>query len=201
MDFNGNVTDANNNSVTGIAITSANTDNGSWWYSINNGTDWNPLTDVSNSNARLLAADGNTRIYFQPNTDFSGDIKNAIVFRAWDQTTGNNGDNADTSTSGDTSAFSNMTDIASIQVNPLSTVSITATDSTAAETTSNSNNGNYYISRSQTTGDLTVKLAIDTTSTASTTDYLFSFDNDPVIVIISDITFVTVVIPDGVFRG
>ncbi|MDY6902320.1 MAG: DUF4347 domain-containing protein [Cyanobacteriota bacterium] len=193
VDLNSNVTDANNNTVTGIAITSANTDNGSWWYSINNGTDWNSLADVSNANARLLAADTDTRIYFQPNTDFNGDIKNAIVFRAWDQTTGSNGGYADTTTSGGTTAFSNMTDIASIQVNPLSTVSIKATDPSAAET--NNDKGNYYISRTQTSGDLTVQLAIDTTSNASTSDYLFSVGQNPVTVISST---VTVVIPDGI---
>ena len=37
---------------------------------------------------RLLAADANTRIYFQPNADYNGTLATAITFRAWDQSSG-----------------------------------------------------------------------------------------------------------------
>ena len=43
---------------------------------------------VANNNARLLAADANTRLYFQPNANYNGTLANAITFRAWDQTSG-----------------------------------------------------------------------------------------------------------------
>ncbi|MCA9049689.1 MAG: DUF4347 domain-containing protein, partial [Planctomycetaceae bacterium] len=85
-----NVTDTAG-SYTGIAVTAANTTNGTWWYSINNGSTWAALGAVSSTSARLLAADSQTRIYFQPNAGFSGTIASAITFRAWDRTSGANG--------------------------------------------------------------------------------------------------------------
>ncbi len=195
VDLNTNVTDSNSGAVTGIAITTANTANGTLWYSTNNGTNWNPLGQVSNTNARLLSADTSTRLYFQPNTTFNGNINNAIVFRAWDQTSGTNGGTADTSVSGGVTAFSNTTDIASIRVIPTSTVSLSATDTTAAEATPTTNTGIYNITRTQTDGVLTVKLAIDASSTASASDYNFSINTGTVSVSGST---VTVVIPNGV---
>ena len=78
----------------GIAITAADTTNGTWFYSTNNGASWNALGAVANANARLLAADANTRLCFQPNPDYNGTLANAITFRAWDQTSGSNGTSA-----------------------------------------------------------------------------------------------------------
>ncbi|MGB7989486.1 MAG: DUF4347 domain-containing protein, partial [Candidatus Methylophosphatis roskildensis] len=101
----------------GIAVTAADTANGSWYYSINGGTNWNPLGAVANNNARLLAADANTRLYFQPNANYNGTIANAITFRAWDQTSGSNGGTANTTTNGGSTAFSSATDTASLTVN------------------------------------------------------------------------------------
>ncbi len=75
----------------GVAITAADTTNGTWFYSTNNGATWNALGAVSDANARLLAEDGSTRLYFQANADYHGTLANAITFRAWDQTSGING--------------------------------------------------------------------------------------------------------------
>ena len=61
---------------------------------------------VATNNARLLAADGNTRLYFQPNANYHGTLATAITFRAWDQTSGSNGAPADTTSNGGTTAFS-----------------------------------------------------------------------------------------------
>ena len=91
-----NVTDPDAGALLGIAITAADTTNGSWLYSINGGTSWNALGAVSDASARLLAADANTRIYFQPNANYNGTLANAITFRAWDQTSGVNGGTANT---------------------------------------------------------------------------------------------------------
>ena len=55
----------------GIAITAAYVANGSWYYSLNNGTSWNPMGIPSNTLSRLLAADAGTRVYFQPSPGFS----------------------------------------------------------------------------------------------------------------------------------
>ena len=91
-----NVTDPDSGALLGIAVTSADTTNGTWHYSTDNGTNWFALGAVANNNARLLAADANTRIYFQPNADYNGTLASAITFRAWDQTSGTNGGTADT---------------------------------------------------------------------------------------------------------
>ncbi len=111
-----NVADPDGVVAIGIAVTAADSSNGTWFYSIDGGSAWNTLGAVSNSSARLLAADVNTRLYFQPNPSFTGTINPAITFRAWDQTSGSNGDTADTSTSGGSTAFSSATDTASITV-------------------------------------------------------------------------------------
>ncbi|PAX53308.1 Calx-beta domain-containing protein [Brunnivagina elsteri] len=115
----GNVSDRDAEAVTGIAITAFNTGtNGTWFY--NTGSQWNPITSVSESSALLLNADASTRIYFQPTTNFSGNINNAITFRAWDTTdAGTNGSNASTLNNGGSTAFSSFADIASLRVNPI----------------------------------------------------------------------------------
>jgi trimeric autotransporter adhesin len=92
-----NVTDADAGASLGIAVTGVNTGNGNWWYSIDNGTNWSALGAVSDANALLLAADANTRLYFQANANYFGSASSAITFRAWDQTTGANGATASVS--------------------------------------------------------------------------------------------------------
>ncbi|MUG95857.1 DUF4347 domain-containing protein [Scytonema sp. UIC 10036] len=123
LGVNGNVTDSDS-SVTGIAITGANTTNGSFFYSIDNGTNWTPLGVVSETNARLIAADSNTRLYFQPNANFTGTIDSALTFRAWDQSTGTNGGTANTTINGSRTAFSSATDTAAITVNGINNAPI-----------------------------------------------------------------------------
>ncbi len=128
-----NVTDADAGAQLGIAITAADTANGSWWYSINGGANWNALGAVADSNARLLAADANTRVYFQPTANYNGNIAAAITLRAWDQTSGNNGSLADASVNGGTAAFSTATDTASLTVTAVNDAP-TATNLSTAET-------------------------------------------------------------------
>jgi len=86
-----NVTDPDVGALLGIAVKAADTANGSWWYSTNGETGWSALGSVSNTYARLLAADANSRLYFQPNTNYFGTLTNAITFHAWDQTSGTSG--------------------------------------------------------------------------------------------------------------
>jgi hypothetical protein len=111
-----NVTDIDSSPLLGIAITGIDMLNGSWFYSINNGGTWTPFPAPPAGNAVLLAADANTRLYFQPKLDFNGTIAAAITFRAWDQTSGTNGGLANTSTTGGTTAFSTATDTASLTI-------------------------------------------------------------------------------------
>ncbi|TSD54720.1 tandem-95 repeat protein [Variovorax sp. KBS0712] len=111
-----NVTDADNGAITGIALTGVNATNGSWWYSTNGGANWAAVGAVSGASALLLAADANTRVYFQANSNFSGTVSDGITFRAWDQTSGAAGATVSTVTNGNSSAFSSATDTASITV-------------------------------------------------------------------------------------
>ncbi|WRH67328.1 MAG: tandem-95 repeat protein [Planktothrix sp. GU0601_MAG3] len=128
-----NITDPDTGAVPGVAITAADTTNGSWFYTIDGGTTWTALGAVSNTNARLLAANANTRIYFQPTTaNYNGTVTNGVTFRAWDQMTGTNGGTANTSTNGSITAFSTATDTAAITVTPVNDQpSFTATNPTA----------------------------------------------------------------------
>ncbi len=111
-----NVTDPDSGALLGIAVTATDTANGGWYYSTNGGTNWNAMGAVASNSARLLAADANTRIYFQPSANQNGTLSSAITFRAWDQTSGTNGALADTSSNGGTSAFSSATDVIDVTV-------------------------------------------------------------------------------------
>ncbi|QDU99025.1 cadherin-like domain-containing protein [Lignipirellula cremea] len=112
-----NVTDPDTGALTGIAVTATNTSIGRWWYTTDGGSNWNALDPVSNASALLLAADSQTRLYFQPDANANGLLADAITFRAWDQTTGVNGQPADTTSNGGSTAFSTATDTASLTVN------------------------------------------------------------------------------------
>lgn len=116
-----NVTDTDAGATTGIALISADTSQGSWYYSLDNGTSWTLLNAAAlgDANALLLAADGLTRLAFAPAANFNsaaGDYP-AISYRAWDRSSGSNGGFADTTTNGGASAFSVATDTAQLTVN------------------------------------------------------------------------------------
>ncbi|MEZ6135353.1 MAG: VCBS domain-containing protein [Pirellulaceae bacterium] len=106
VQIGGNVTDVDASPQTGVAITAADTTNGTWWYTTDSGATWNALGSVSESSARVLNANSGTRIYFQSNMDFNGTVTDAITFRAWDRSLGPNGSIQDASTNGGTTAFS-----------------------------------------------------------------------------------------------
>ena len=123
-----NVSDSDNGAITGIALTGANAANGSWWYSTDGGTNWAAVGAVSDTSALLLAADANTRVYFQANSNFSGMVSDGITFRAWDQTSGAAGTTVSTVTNGGSSAFSSATDTASITVDAVNENPVAASD-------------------------------------------------------------------------
>ncbi|PSB15514.1 DUF4347 domain-containing protein [Phormidesmis priestleyi ULC007] len=74
-----------------------------------------------------------------------------------------------------TGDFNNKFDVFGQELLPL--VSLTTIDATANEATPSNDPSTYQIKRSTTTGELTVKLAIDPTSTASSSDYDWSVDS------------------------
>ncbi|MBK8497804.1 MAG: hypothetical protein IPL52_03040 [Flavobacteriales bacterium] len=96
----------------GIALTSVST-GGTWYYTTNNCATWAAMPAVSSSASLLLAADANTRIYFNANTG-AGDF--TIQFRAWDRSSGTNGSTANTTVNGGTTSFSISTDNATCYV-------------------------------------------------------------------------------------
>nr|WP_275066890.1 tandem-95 repeat protein [Achromobacter spanius] len=125
------VSDIDSGSLTGVAIVGADTANGTWWYSINNGTTWAEMGTLSDSNALLLVNSGDSHVYFRPNADYNGTA--SLTIRAWDQTSGTNGGTADASVNGGTTAYSSATGAVNIIVNPI--VDIVANTATTAEET------------------------------------------------------------------
>ena len=111
-----NVTDIDTGASLGIAITGADTTHATYYYSTDSGVTWNLLGAVSNTSARLLAANESDRIYVKPTFGYNGAIVTALTFRAWDQTSGTNGSLASTASTGGTTAFSIATDTAGITI-------------------------------------------------------------------------------------
>jgi hypothetical protein len=76
---------------------------GLWEYSINGGSTWTAFGPVTEPSATLLAADAYVR--FLPSAGFNGG--ELLTFRAWDQSSGANGDTGvDTTLNGGETAFS-----------------------------------------------------------------------------------------------
>lgn len=108
------ISDTDPGAVQGIAVNGVENTNGSWEYTVNGGTNWSPILTTGNSNATLLAADGNTRVRFVPNSNWAGSAK--IAFVAWDRTSGANGGTANVTTRGGNTAYSLAYEYASITV-------------------------------------------------------------------------------------
>ena len=122
----GGSSDIDAGAAQGIAITSADASNGTWYYSVDGGTNWAAVGAVAINSALLLASNANTRVYFQPNTNYNGTVATGLTVRAWDQSSGTAGTKVDTSTNGTTSAFSSATDTVAITVNPVNDAPVLA---------------------------------------------------------------------------
>ncbi|MFC7536036.1 Ig-like domain-containing protein [Sphingomonas sp. GCM10030256] len=96
----------------GIAITSLQSGNGQWQYSIDGRATWLAVGSVSETNALLLR--GADYVRFVP--DGVSGTTAGFTFRAWDQTSGTAGAKADASTAGGQAAFSVASGTASIVV-------------------------------------------------------------------------------------
>ncbi len=172
-----NVTDPDAGAQLGIAVSGADTTNGSWWYSTNNGSTWISLGAVSGANARLLAADASSRLYFQPNANWIGTVPNAITFRAWDRTSGAAGGTANVTSNGGTTAFSTATDTASLTVNPAPGINVSAITGPTSEA---GGTANFKVAlNSQPTADVTIGLSSSNPAegTVSTTSLTFTTAN------------------------
>lgn len=71
----------------GIAVVASNLEGGTLWSSRDNGANWTEVASVSEESPLFLAADGSTRLAYQPAADWTGTIADVITFRAWDQGT------------------------------------------------------------------------------------------------------------------
>ena len=110
-----NVSDADASPLLGIAVTGVDS-SFTCYYTLDGGGSWTPFGSVSDSSARLLAANSNNRIYCQPAPDLNGSFASVLTIRAWDRTSGTDGATADTSTNGGTTAFSLATDSVGLTV-------------------------------------------------------------------------------------
>jgi N-acetylneuraminic acid mutarotase len=100
------ISDADAEAQDGIAITgvSASSSNGTWQFSLNNGTTWSDLGSPSLTAARLLIADATTRLRFVPDLNYYGEV--SLSFRAWDVTSGSAGETINTSSPGPSASYS-----------------------------------------------------------------------------------------------
>lgn len=130
--FSSYITDADTLYNRGIAITGVDTSKGTLWYSTNNGSTWQQTGSVSSSNALLLNADTNTRLYFQANANFNGTIDNAMTFLAWDRTLGTPGSKVDPGSYAAAGAFSSTSLSASLIVQSVNDAPVAVSDSAIA---------------------------------------------------------------------
>ncbi len=109
------ITDPDPDAEEGIAVTGVNDSNGRWQYTT--GTTWLDFGVISDTAAVLLNAAA--RIRYLPNPNYNGPAGN-LTFRAWDLTTGANGQrNVDVSRNGGSTAFSNASAVATLTVTPV----------------------------------------------------------------------------------
>jgi hypothetical protein len=111
------ISDSDSSASKGIAITSFDGANGTLYYSTDNGSSWITASGISTTNALLLAADANTRLYFKPTVSSYTGTTSPITFRAWDLTQHiTEGVYADTTVTGTSSEFSSATDSIAVGV-------------------------------------------------------------------------------------
>ncbi len=110
-----NVTDPDG-TILGMAITGVNSAAGTWYWSANDGGYWTAIAAASVSESHALLLNPEYRVYFRPAADSSGVVSDALTFRAWDRTSGTQGNFADASVNGGASAYSTATDTISVTV-------------------------------------------------------------------------------------
>jgi uncharacterized delta-60 repeat protein len=117
----GSITDPDGPAIEAIAITGLNTSLGAWQYSLDGGSTWLTIQDqqlntVANERALLLGPTAMLRLL--PFGDSTGTLTDAVTFRAWDQSSGGEGQYVATSAGGGDTAFSAAVDTASVTVQP-----------------------------------------------------------------------------------
>lgn len=121
--FTGGISDVDGG-IKGIAIIASIETSGVWYYSINNGNIWTAIGSVSASNALLLSADANTRLFFKPNTGVTGTLPALLTVRAWDNSVGVGGSRTNITATGGTTAFSTNTDVIDVTVTAVANLGV-----------------------------------------------------------------------------
>ncbi|MCP4278296.1 MAG: hypothetical protein GY779_18285, partial [Gammaproteobacteria bacterium] len=128
------ITDPDTGAVEGIAVINVDDTNGQWQYSTDAGSNWTAFGSLSDNSSTLL--NSGALIRFVPNADYTGSSGN-IEFRAWDQTSGTNGQTGvNTDTNGDATAFSEDSEEATLTVTAVNdepTLTATGSDPTFTE--------------------------------------------------------------------
>ena len=128
IDLSGDVTDVDGPG-TGLAVYGADNTNGQWEFTLSGGAPWTALTGLSPATARLIPSGALTRIRFVPAADFFGAA--AIQFRAWDKSTGSDGQaGVDITVHGGSTAFSANSATATINILPVNDAPTLTTVST-----------------------------------------------------------------------
>ena len=116
------ITDVDASAVEGIAMTWADSSNGTWQYSTDAGSVWNNIGAVSDTSAFLLTDATSNRIRFVPDENFNGTAQ--FSYRAWDRTDGNVNATAgvDVSINDGATAYSAATEMANLTIQPVEVV-------------------------------------------------------------------------------
>jgi VCBS repeat-containing protein len=126
-----NINDPDADTAPGMALSPGNpqaVQNGTLWYSLDGGASWQPVNAfLTYENALLLGPEA--RIYFQPTApNFNGTLTEAITFRAWDRSVGQEGTYVDLTSNGGGTPFSAEADTASITITPADDLSDAVND-------------------------------------------------------------------------
>jgi hypothetical protein len=106
------ISDVDTGAQQGVAITSLSSGNGTWEYSINGGSSWVAVGTVAGNSALLLR--DTDLIRFRP--DGQNATTASFSYKAWDRSSGTQGNKVDTTVGGGTTAFSTAADTTSITV-------------------------------------------------------------------------------------
>ena len=115
----------------GMAVVGVDTLSGAWEYSPDGEAPWKSLAPIDETSALLL--DYAAAIRFVPARDFNGQVLIGLLFRAWDQTTGQAGDRVDVRDKGGRSAFSQNAAALRATVTPVNDPPVTVADSLVVE--------------------------------------------------------------------
>ncbi|MBL8828587.1 MAG: tandem-95 repeat protein, partial [Planctomycetaceae bacterium] len=111
------IQDIDAGALEGIAVTGVDNNHGDWQFSLDSGLTWSSFGPRSTSQATLLEANAATRIRFVPDASLPGSLNVSITYRAWDRTSGVNGETVDTTMNGGQTAFSTATEESLLRVN------------------------------------------------------------------------------------